>query len=222
MIKDLKVFATFITVISITILCFACSSKHNTKAIWVEIERYGDVPPFKNQSDKIDFYFTNNQVEIYRYKLDSILVNKSNSFDLLTKIKADMVEQHPGETLNTFILNNGQLKYKGCIDIDVFEQYLEEYLENSETTKKVYYRLYSEGYEDFELGYLEHYVNFSTKNFKFNPAKWKIIDKIEARLLADSSYGKTYTLAQNLEGKFVLFNNDESSIEFDFNSSLAK
>lgn len=222
MVKDLKVLTTFLTAISIIIFCFACNSKHNTKAIWVEIERYGDVPPFKNQSDKIDFYFTNNQVEIYRYRFDSVLVNKSNEFDLLTKIKVDMVEQHPRNTLNTFILNNGQLKDKGYIDIDVFEQYLDKYLENSETIKKAYYRLYSEDYEDFEIGYLEHYVNFSTKKFKFNPEKWKIIDKIEARLLADSNDGKTYTLAQNLEGKFVLFNNNESSIEFDFNSSLAR
>jgi hypothetical protein len=216
MIKDLKVFVTFTTVISIIVLCFACNSKHNTKAIWVEIKRYGDVPAFKNQSDKIDFYFTNNQVEIYRYKLDSILVNKSNSFDLFTKIKADMVEQHPRETLNTFILNNGQLKYKGYIDIDIFEQYLEKYLENSETSRKAYYRLYSEDYEDFELGYLEYFVNSSIKRFKFNPEKWKIIDKIEARLLVNSSFSKTYTLAQNLEGKFVVFNNNESSSEFDF------
>lgn len=221
MIKDLKALITFITVITITVFFAACNSKPNTEAIWVQIERYGDVPAFKYQSDKIDFYFINNQVEIYRYKLDSILVNKSNSIDLFTKIKSEMVNQHPRKTSNTFILNNGLLKHKGYIDIDIFEQYIEKYLENSETSRKAYYRLYSEDYEDFELGYLEYFVNSSTKNFKFNPEKWKIIDKIEAGLLADWSCGKTYTLAQNLEGKFILFNKNKSSIEFDFNSSLA-
>jgi len=210
--------AKFITVISALFLIVnSCDTSQKKVSKWIEIYKYSDVPPKRNETKKIGFYFSGNQTEINVYRYDSIVNTKLYKINLFDEITRNLWEIGNKKTSNTYIVEDGLLLSEGYLDFDFFEKHITTYLDNQETKTKIYIRLSSDKYDDFQLGYLEYFANSVHHSFELDKSVgWKIIDQINFSILTDGIYSNSFTLAQNTDGKFRLCHNDKCSVEFIF------
>lgn len=189
----------------------SCNTPKENESIWLQVNRYPEVPADLIGIQQLSFYLSNNSVTIQSKSIDSVVTSKSSDEYLVSFIRNPLIKQNIDETVNTFIMENGKLKAQGHINIDSLVFKLKR-VHHNVIDRKASRTLSDISYNEYQLNYLEYFANsVYTENLNKQMA-FEIVDIFQSfKPINYNIYFKDTLVRDSSENYFFIRNGKKST-----------
>ena len=90
-------------------LMTSCNAPNENESIWLQVNRYPEVPSDLIGTQQLSFYLNNNIVTIQSKSIDTVVISEPIDEYLISFMRDPLISQNIDKTVNTFVMENGKL-----------------------------------------------------------------------------------------------------------------